>query len=331
MSSSSYPPVLTIFLSALLRVVVRIDSIAGKGSNSNDTTRPRIARFFQRIMIVVGFSLLMIFLSPHSYLAAFWNLLRILVSELVAACVLPGVPSFIRHGGPLGRGCSKLVEAVGGLLLLRLQQQQQQQHHHHQTTSSTTDNDDDLNFLLLGPLPTIRVLLLVLFLSLLTIGVLWTWSLICKTRGNHKGVNDMVQSYQGRALLVKEHLTLVFLATVNAACEEVASRGLWRIEFHRCFRIVVDDPNKRLLYSNLCQAVVFGIWHYHGIPNGLIGIALTFVYGLALGFLADYHQHGLLLPILTHAIADYFIFATVARSSIGGNEKKNTEDGKKQR
>ena len=279
-------------------------------------------------MLVHSSSLLLILLPPHdSYLAIFWSPLRILVSELV--CILPTgvVPSFIRHGGPLGRGCSKLVEVVCGLLLLRLQQQQQ----------SSAYDDDDANFLLLGPLPTIRVLLLVLFLSLLTMVVLWTWSrILCKTRGNHPGVNDMVQSSQGRTLAVTEHLMLVFMATVNAACEEVTARGLWRMEFHRCILVATDDhdatnsKNRRLLYSNLYQAIVFGIWHYHGIPNGLVGVALTFVYGLAMGFLADYHQHGLLLPILTHAIADYFIFATIARSSSSSKSINTGDDSKKQ-
>jgi membrane protease YdiL (CAAX protease family) len=333
---SFYPPVLTIFFSALLRVIVRIDDTPGKGSSESIRKN---GRFHRMMVILIISSMLLIFLPPHSYLAAFWSPLRILVSELV--CILPAIgtvaiPSFIRHGGPLGRGCSKLVEVLCGLLLLRLQQQHQLlQQTSSETTHSLKDNEDDddaanENFLLLGPLPTIRVFCVVMVLSLLTIVVLWWWSRTMKTSGDHVGVNDMVQSSKGRRLLVQEHLTLAFLATLNAACEEVTSRGLWRMEFQRCSRIhghrdhYHPTQSAMRLHSNLYQAIVFGIWHYHGIPNGLVGVALTFVYGLAMGYMADY-QHGLLLPIVTHAIADYFIFATIAR-----NNNVNTRGGKKE-
>jgi membrane protease YdiL (CAAX protease family) len=67
-----------------------------------------------------------------------------------------------------------------------------------------------------------------------------------------------------------------------------------------------------LIHSNIWQAAIFGIWHYHGIPSGLPGVALTFVYGLVMGLLMDYGG-GLLLPILAHSIADYFIFVVIAR------------------
>lgn len=240
----------------------------------------------------------------------------------------------------MGRGCSKLVEVVCGLLLLHLQQQHQQTSAETTTHSFLKDDNDAANnesFLILGSLPTIRVLFIVGLLSMLTNFVLWLWSRTLKTRGNHAGVNDMVQSSKGRTLFLKERLTLVFLATVNAACEEVTSRGLWRMEFHRHILLLHEHHHDsatathRRLYSNLYQAIVFGIWHYHGgIPNGLVGVALTFIYGLATGFLGDY-QGGLLLPIVTHAIADYFIFATIARSSSSSsNNNNNIGDGKKQ-
>ena len=48
------------------------------------------------------------------------------------------------------------------------------------------------------------------------------------------------------------------------------------------------------------------------IPSGWTGVGLTFVYGLAMGFLLEYGG-GSLLPIVAHTIADYFIFAVIAR------------------
>ena len=40
-------------------------------------------------------------------------------------------------------------------------------------------------------------------------------------------------------------------------------------------------------WANLLQAAAFGVWHYHGVPSGLLGVALTFVFGLLMGWLVD--------------------------------------------
>jgi membrane protease YdiL (CAAX protease family) len=170
----------------------------------------------------------------------------------------------------------------------------------------------------LGPWPDASVLLLVLLISAVVNLVLWLWSRSFLTRGNHDGVNQMVKSSVGRSLSPKEHVVIAALAVVNAVCEEIMSRGLWRLEFARS--VGVDLPLS-LNQSNVLQAIVFGIWHYHGIPSGLPGVALTFVYGLMMGLLMDYGK-GLLLPILAHSIADYFIFAIIARQKqTNGSEK----------
>jgi membrane protease YdiL (CAAX protease family) len=66
------------------------------------------------------------------------------------------------------------------------------------------------------------------------------------------------------------------------------------------------------LHANVLQAISFGIWHFHGIPSGWTGVGLAFVYGLAMGFMFEYGG-GLLLPIVAHSVADYFIFAVIAR------------------
>jgi membrane protease YdiL (CAAX protease family) len=133
--------------------------------------------------------------------------------------------------------------------------------------------------------------------------VLSLWSSYTQSRGDHSGVNDMVQDSRGRRLTPREQMNLLFLAIINAFCEEVASRGFWRAEFQKHLSVNA---------ANVVQSIIFGLWHYHGIPSGWTGVALTTVYGLFMGGLQDY-SGGLLLPIMAHSIADYFIFAVIAR------------------
>jgi membrane protease YdiL (CAAX protease family) len=178
----------------------------------------------------------------------------------------------------------------------------------------------------LGPWPDASVLLVVLLISAIVNLVLWLWSRSFLTRGNHDGVNEMVASSVGRSLSRNEHVAIAVSAVANAVCEEIMSRGLWRLEFARSVIGVASDAPMSLINSNILQAAIFGIWHYHGIPSGLPGVALTFVYGLVMGLLMDYGQ-GLLLPILAHSIADYFIFAIIARQkqTEGGSVGKSKE------
>lgn len=175
----------------------------------------------------------------------------------------------------------------------------------------------------LGPWPDASVLLLVLLISALVNLVLWLWSRSFLTRGNHDGVDQMVASSVGRSLSWNEHVSIAAWAVANAVCEEVMSRGLWRLEFALSLGVDTEAPVS-LIQSNILQAAIFGIWHYHGIPSGLPGVALTFVYGLIMGLLMDYGQ-GLLLPILAHSIADYFIFAIIARQKQTEGSLKSKE------
>ena len=124
----------------------------------------------------------------------------------------------------------------------------------------------------------------------------------------------MVESTMGRDLSAMERAKLFVWAYVNAACEEVTSRGLVRGDFDILLLNPLNSGNKHHpdLISNLAQATLFGLAHYQGIPSGWTGVALTTVYGLVMGLMADVGD-GLFWPIMAHAIADYFIFATIAR------------------
>eukprot|EP00978_Attheya_sp_CCMP212_P041756 scaffold243667_cov44-Attheya_sp.AAC.2 len=143
----------------------------------------------------------------------------------------------------------------------------------------------------------------------LTNGVLKLWSFYTCKRGDHKGVHDVIHSSIGRRLSWQEHGKLMLLAILNATCEEISSRGFWKTEFFRC-------SSQSLWYANLGQAVTFGWWHYYGIPSGWTGVGLTFVYGGILGMLQDYCHGALFIPIVAHTVADYFIFAVIARQKI---------------
>eukprot|EP00977_Amphora_coffeiformis_P011143 scaffold2657_cov89-Amphora_coffeaeformis.AAC.37 len=205
----------------------------------------------------------------------------------------------LADGGPLGAGCAKVVHSAMGVILVAWW------------------NPEMLHFCTIGPLwPTPWLPAVVAGVSLAVNGVLYAWSAWQKSRGDHDGVNRMVESTVGRALSLKEKSRLFVWAAVNAAAEELAARGLQRAEFEALFSLPSGSENKNaLLTSNLAQASVFGIAHYHGIPSGWTGVGLTFVYGLIMGLIAD-TGGGLLYAIAAHTIADYFIFATIARRKV---------------
>jgi hypothetical protein len=81
------------------------------------------------------------------------------------------------------------------------------------------------------------------------------------------------------------------------------------------------------VFSNIFQAGVFGIWHYYGIPSGAVGVGLTFVYGLLMGGLSDYND-GLGLAIVAHSVADYYIFAAIARRQLFHNDEQQLKQQK---
>ena len=204
------------------------------------------------------------------------------------------LPLCIVEGGPLGKGCGKMCDIMVGLALWYCSSQ------------------DSLQYLVFGPLPSVKMWLLVAFFALVVNLVLKIWSHATKSKGSHAGVKRMVEGSLGRSLTAREHMDLFGLAVANAFCEEVSSRVLWRSAFALALS---DSENQKStqLYSNLGQAGVFGIWHYYGIPSGWTGVGLTFVYGFLMGWLADLDDNSLWLPLAAHTLADYYIFAIIAR------------------
>jgi membrane protease YdiL (CAAX protease family) len=206
------------------------------------------------------------------------------------------LPTKLRHGGPLGQGCSKIVEVIVAMFLWRLVYSEWPQ-------------------IQLGPIPKGTVFLVVGILSVVVNGVLSLWSSrVLNTSGGiqHGGVKTLVQSTLQRSLTIYEHVQILGVALLNAVCEELSSRFFWRREYERYL-----SSNM----ANVAQASAFGIWHFYGIPSGWTGAGLTFVYGGIMGMLNDYGG-GLLLPIVAHTIADYYIFAIIARRTNQSSEKR---------
>lgn len=91
----------------------------------------------------------------------------------------------------------------------------------------------------------------------------------------------------------------VVFAVVNSIVEEVVYRGiLWN---------GLSELFGSVLTVIVIQALIFGVIHYWGIPNGIVGAAMAFIYGLFLGAIRSL-SGGLLMPILTHIFADMTIF-----------------------
>ena len=60
----------------------------------------------------------------------------------------------------------------------------------------------------------------------------------------------------------------------------------------------------------IVQAVIFGVAHWWGVPNGVVGVILAIIYGLMMGAVR-YVTGGLLLPIAVHIFADLVIFTLI--------------------
>ena len=98
-------------------------------------------------------------------------------------------------------------------------------------------------------------------------------------------------------------------AAANAAMEEFIYRGL--------IMQVLDSAAGAGVLSLLVQAWLFGAMHYlHGFPNAGWGVAMTFIYGVMLGWLRRRSQ-GLLASWIAHVFADLVIFIVVVGVAAG--------------
>lgn len=96
-------------------------------------------------------------------------------------------------------------------------------------------------------------------------------------------------------------------AIANAVTEEAIFRGV--------LQTAIAESSSRATTTIALQAAGFAAIHYEmGFPNGPIGYAMVFIYGLALGFLRM-RTDGLLAPIAAHIVADLVIgYAVIVRA-----------------
>mmetsp|Transcript_57523 Transcript_57523/g.136847 ORF Transcript_57523/g.136847 Transcript_57523/m.136847 type:complete len:290 (+) Transcript_57523:57-926(+) len=236
-------------------------------------------------------SVLLVVPPPHSPASLLWLLERRLRRWplLLTDDTLDELPDWlVGRTGPYGEGCGKFAEFFGCWILLSLRDQE--------LWPAAFG---------LGPLPGWKAVGAMLFLAAGVNVVLAVWSQYFT--GDHNKVHDMVSDSRNRKLSVREHFGLAALAVGNAWCEEMVSRGFFRHELQSRGGLSRNA-------ANFWQALSFGFWHYHGIPSGPTGVALTFVYGGIMGLLCDF-AGGMLMPLVAHSIADYYIFAIIARQS----------------
>jgi len=138
---------------------------------------------------------------------------------------------------------------------------------------------------------TAGVIILFAFLSIVSLTV---WFIF------HKG-NPHAKFIPGLPIPLLIPLGIGF-AIINGCYEE----GLFRSIFLATF-----SEQLGFGWAILLQSIWFSFLHYQsGFPSGIIGIGLTFVFGLMMGYLV-YRTKGLLVPIMTHAVADFSIFLLV--------------------
>ncbi len=91
-------------------------------------------------------------------------------------------------------------------------------------------------------------------------------------------------------------------AIINSVYEEGIFRSYFLTGFMR---------QAGLKTAIVLQAVWFACLHYQaGFPSGIWGVLLTFIFGLMMGYLV-WKSHGILLPIIVHAVADFAVFLLV--------------------
>eukprot|EP00928_Gymnodinium_smaydae_P058115 TRINITY_DN41336_c0_g1_i1.p1 TRINITY_DN41336_c0_g1~~TRINITY_DN41336_c0_g1_i1.p1 ORF type:complete len:291 (+),score=13.64 TRINITY_DN41336_c0_g1_i1:49-921(+) len=195
----------------------------------------------------------------------------------------------VGRSGPFGAGCGKACEFFCAWLLLVV-----------------WDWEVWPAALWLGPLPNLLALFGVVLLSLAVNAVLMLWSTKGNgNRGTHTGLHAMADASSGKSLSFAEHMGLGALAIGNAIFEEGVSRGFFMHELQLRGKLGSSA-------ANFWQALSFGLWHYHGVPSGMTGVLLTFVYGGIMGMLHAYGG-GMILPVVAHSLADYYIFAFLVR------------------
>ena len=94
----------------------------------------------------------------------------------------------------------------------------------------------------------------------------------------------------------------IIFAITNALAEEFFARAvLWD---------GLSPLTRSTLSLILSQAIIFGLFHSKGFPGGIVGIGMTFLWSLMLGYLR-HRTGGLGAPLIAHFFADLTIFSII--------------------
>lgn len=207
--------------------------------------------------------------------------------KTISLLFLKEIPPLLRGDvGPFGKDANKLSTLLAVQILKP------------ECLSMITSYDKDQS-----NISTKTLTVVAFIICIATALVLEVWSCTMKSTGGHEGISNLAKG-TNQSLSFKENLTIALLALGNALCEESEFRGFFMSE--------LESAGFNVSVSNIMQSVSFGIAHWHGVPSGATGVLLTFIYGLIMG-LMRYYGNGMLIPVICHAIADYFIFAVIAR------------------
>lgn len=242
---------------------------------------------------------------PYSAVSAGWRLVALLLRRVPQILPLGGTRDPSVPPGPLGKSYAKVCSVMAAWLLWEGARRCHLVHaRRHPLDPGPWPPDGGLLFLVAALSAQVNPVL-----------SLWSRRTAAAGRPHGAGLRRWAAVAAPARLTWRHHARLLALALVNAVCEEGESRGFWRSEY------ALAGLGRR--GSNVAQAAFFGLWHYNGIPSGISGVCLTFVYGLLMGLLQD-ASRGLALPILAHTIADYYIFTNISRrhlQSVSGRQK----------
>jgi hypothetical protein len=123
-------------------------------------------------------------------------------------------------------------------------------------------------------------------------------SLVVWYRLCHPDISAFTASLPHASGIVLPAVGVAFSVT-NALAEECIYRGiLWE---------GLSAITRRWPAVLVVQALIFGVAHWWGVPNGVIGVILGIIYGLMMGIVRRV-SGGLLLPVIVHIFADLVVF-----------------------
>jgi membrane protease YdiL (CAAX protease family) len=115
----------------------------------------------------------------------------------------------------------------------------------------------------------------------------------------HPDLTDFLRGIPDVSLPVLFALGALF-ALSNAFAEEMLFRGFLFEGLSAFFT--------RPVLVIFLQALLFGVWHFHGFPGGIVGSSLVFIWALFLGTMR-HRSKSIWYPIIGHVFADSTIFS----------------------